>query len=64
MQNVYLSNYELKEALQIYLKKVEPLNTKTEIVNTWDANGRVTAKAIFALLSSPQYNSSAMDGIA
>ena len=64
MQNVFLSNYELKEALQIYLKKVEPLNTKTEIVNTWDANGRVTAKAIFALLSSPQYNSSAMDGIA
>ena len=63
MQNVFLSNYELKEALQIYLKKVEPLNTKTEIVNTWDANGRVTAKAIFALLSSPQYNSSAMDGI-
>lgn len=63
MQNVFLSNYELKEALQIYLKKIEPLNTKTETINTWDANGRVTAKAIFALLSSPQYNSSAMDGI-
>jgi len=64
MQNVFLSNYELKEALQIYLKKIEPLNTETETINTWDASGRVTAKAIFALLSSPQYNSSAMDGIA
>lgn len=64
MQNVYLSNYELKEALQIYLQKLELLNTKIETVNTWDANGRVTAKAVFAVLSSPQYNSSAMDGIA
>ena len=64
MQNVFLSNYELKEALQIYLERISPLSTDTETINTWDANGRVTAKAIFALLSSPQYNSSAMDGIA
>ena len=64
MQNVYLSNYELKEALQIYLQRLESLKTKTETINTWDANGRVTAKAVFAVLSSPQYNSSAMDGIA
>jgi putative molybdopterin biosynthesis protein len=64
MQNVYLSNYVLEEALQIYLEKLEPLNTETEIINTEDANGRVTVKAVFAYLSSPQYNSSAMDGIA
>lgn len=64
MQNVYLSNYELKEALQIYLNKLEPVKRHTEVVNTWDANGRVTAKALFALISSPHYNSSAMDGIA
>lgn len=64
MQNVYLSNYELDEALRIYLDKLGPLSTETEILNTWDANGRVTKKAIFAALSSPHYNSSAMDGIA
>jgi putative molybdopterin biosynthesis protein len=64
MQNVYLSNYELDEALKIYLDKLGPLNKETEILNTWDANGRVTSKAIFAKLSSPHYNSSAMDGIA
>lgn len=64
MQNVYLSNYELDEALKIYLDKLGPLNKETEILKTWDANGRVTSKAVFAKLSSPHYNSSAMDGIA
>lgn len=64
MQNVYLSNYELDEALKTYLNKLGPLKAETEIINTWDANGRVTAKAVFATLSSPNYNSSAMDGIA
>ncbi len=64
MQNVYLSNYELEEALKIYLNRLGPLNAKTEIINTWDADGRVTSKAVFAVLSSPHYNSSAMDGIA
>ncbi|HAQ41805.1 MAG TPA: molybdopterin biosynthesis protein, partial [Clostridiales bacterium] len=64
MQNVYLSNYELEEALKIYLNRLGPLNAKTETINTWDANGRVTSKSVFAVLSSPHYNSSAMDGIA
>ncbi len=64
MQNVYLSNYELEEALEIYLKKLGNLNSEIETVKTWDANGRVTVNAVFALISSPHYNSSAMDGIA
>lgn len=64
MRNVYLSNYELDEALKIYLNKLGRLSTETEIIKTWDANGRVTAKAAFAHISSPHYNSSAMDGIA
>lgn len=64
MQNVYLSNYELEEALEIYLSKLGQLNNETEIINTWDANNRVTSNALFACLSSPHYNSSAMDGIA
>jgi putative molybdopterin biosynthesis protein len=59
-----LSNYELSEAIDIYFKKLGKLNCKTEVVNTWDANGRVTVNALFSLISSPHYNSSAMDGIA
>lgn len=64
MQKVYLSNYELDDALNRYLQRLGQLNVQTEIVPTWDAKDRVTAKAVFALISSPHYNSSAMDGIA
>lgn len=64
MQNVYLSNYELEEAMNIYFNKLGKLSLQKETVKTWDANGRVTADAVFALISSPHYNSSAMDGIA
>lgn len=64
MQNVYLSNYELEEALKIYLNKLGNLNNGIETISTWEANNRVTTKAHFAYLSSPYYNSSAMDGIA
>ncbi|MFA9422224.1 MAG: molybdopterin biosynthesis protein [Sedimentibacter sp.] len=64
MQNVYLSNYELEEALDIYFKKLGSLNSEIETVKTWEANNRVTANAVFAIISSPHYNSSAMDGIA
>ena len=63
MQKVYLSNYELDEAKKIYFDKLK-LRLQTEIINTWDALGRVTTKPVFAHLSSPHYNSSAMDGIA
>lgn len=64
MQNVYLSNYELTEAIDIYFKKLGKLNHDTEIINTWEANGRITVNAQFSVISSPHYNSSAMDGIA
>lgn len=64
MQNVYLSNYELNDAIEIYLKKLGNLNLKREKINTWDANGRITCNALFSTISSPHYNSSAMDGIA
>lgn len=64
MQNVYLSNYELTEAIDIYFKKLGQLNLKKELINTWDANGRITSEPLFSIISSPHYNSSAMDGIA
>lgn len=64
MQKVYLSNYELDEAIKMYFEKLGEFNPQTEKIRTWDANGRVTASAVFAAISSPHYNSSAMDGIA
>lgn len=64
MQNVYLSNYELDNAIKIFFSRLGELKIENETIKTWDANHRVTTKANFALLSSPQYNSAAMDGIA
>ncbi|MCM1992547.1 molybdopterin biosynthesis protein [Oceanirhabdus seepicola] len=63
-QKVYLSNYELEDAIKMYFNKLTNLRKEKEMVNTWDANGRVTSEAIYSLMSSPFYNSSAMDGIA
>ncbi|MDW8802829.1 molybdopterin biosynthesis protein [Clostridium sp. A1-XYC3] len=62
-QNIYLSNYELKDAISTYFEK---LNIKKEFeeLNTEDCNGRVTCEPIYSLISSPFYNCSAMDGIA
>jgi putative molybdopterin biosynthesis protein len=63
-QKVYLSNYELEEALDIFFSKIGSFKIQSEQVTTWEAAGRVTAEAVFAKISSPHYNSSAMDGIA
>lgn len=64
MQNVYLSNYELEKAMDIFFSRVGQLLTEKETVDTWDANGRIAAEPVFSIISSPHYNSSAMDGIA
>lgn len=64
MQNVYLSNYELQQAIDMYLDRLGALDTGTETISTWEANGRVTGGPVFSIISSPHYNSSAMDGIA
>ncbi|MEG0773950.1 molybdopterin biosynthesis protein [Clostridium sp.] len=63
-QKVYLSNYELEDAMKIYFNKLNNLSKQKEVIPTWDSNGRVTATPIYSLISSPFYNSSAMDGIA
>jgi putative molybdopterin biosynthesis protein len=63
-QKIYLSNYELHEAIKIFFNKLGDISEHTEYVTTWEALGRVTAEAVFAKISSPHFNSSAMDGIA
>ena len=62
-QKVFLSNYELEEALNIYITKLKTLNVKIEKVKTWEAHNKITAKPVYSNMSSPFYNSSAMDGI-
>ncbi len=64
-RRIYLQNMPLKEARSILLQVVTSLDlVKTEIIKVENALGRITAKAIFATLSSPHYPSAAMDGYA
>lgn len=63
-QEVFLSNMDLNEAINLYYNKLLPIKSEVETVVTWDCAGRVSYSPIFAKISSPFYNSSAMDGIA
>ncbi|MBX4266825.1 molybdopterin biosynthesis protein [Clostridium estertheticum] len=63
-QKVFLSNMDLGEAIELYFNKLSGINGEKEIVDTWDCAGRVSYAPVFAKISSPFYNSSAMDGIA
>lgn len=67
-RNIYLEDIPIEEAQ-------ESLRTALQTVGLWDplpsesisvaqANGRVTASAVFARISSPHYHASAMDGYA
>lgn len=66
MAFTYLSNYPLEEARELYLKALNEagLQARLERVPTSQANGRVTAEAVYAKISAPHYNACAMDGIA
>lgn len=63
VQQVYLDNKPLDEAIDIFLEKAT-LPRKTEIIKTENALGRVLAQSIFAKRSMPAFHASAMDGIA
>lgn len=65
-RNIYLSNVELDEAKKLFFNEIKESikNRKTEIVSVYDALDRITAKPVFAKISSPYFNASAMDGIA
>jgi putative molybdopterin biosynthesis protein len=63
-RQVFLSNMDINEAIKLYFNKLEPINVKKEIINTYEAAGRISYLPVFAKMSSPFYNSSAMDGIA
>ena len=64
-RNVYLSNIDLNEAKEKMLEKfaLELYKLKTEILTVDDALDRITYKPVYARISSPYFNASAMDGI-
>lgn len=66
MKQNYLNNIPIEEALSIYLGEVKKAvgERKTETVKTNKAFGRVLSRAVYAVICSPHYNASAMDGIA
>lgn len=63
-RQVFLSNMDIDEAIKLFYDKLKPINVKKEIINTYQAAGRISFSPVFAEMSSPFYNSSAMDGIA
>ncbi|MFO7555538.1 MAG: molybdopterin biosynthesis protein, partial [Desulfobacterales bacterium] len=64
-RNIYLNMKTLEEAREILFKRF-PLNRmlSQEMVAVPDAVGRVLATPVTALISSPNFHLSAMDGIA
>ena len=64
----YLSDIPLEDALEQYLGALDVAgaleHTQSEIVPLNSVRGRVTAEPVWAKISSPHYDSAAMDGIA
>lgn len=64
-RKLYLRNTPLQEAYDSYVGRCKALvHTNTEVIATETSLGRLTAKPVFAAVSSPAYNAAAMDGIA
>ena len=62
----YLTNIPLAKAREDYLNLLERhgFGSQVEVIPTWDACGRVTARAVYAHICAPHYAASAMDGVA
>ena len=66
MRYDYLNNTPLTEAKDIFLTAAAAagFSAGAETVPTPASVGRITAKAVYAAISAPHYNASAMDGVA
>ncbi len=62
--NIYLDNIDLEDAVEKYSKHFMHYCHKTETIPIDDALGRILAEPIYANVSNPNFNASAMDGIA
>ena len=66
-QDYYLNDIPLEDAIKSYFDSLSKKNSfakKKEFIKINDSLANVTAEAIWALNSSPNYDSSAMDGFA
>jgi putative molybdopterin biosynthesis protein len=64
-RNIYLKMKSLKEAREILFKRfLSKRVISKEMISVPDAVGRVLAEPVTALISSPNFHLSAMDGIA
>ncbi len=66
MEFEYLTNVSLEKANREYLKALTDngFGPESERIRVQNACGRMTADAVYAKISAPHYESSAMDGIA
>jgi putative molybdopterin biosynthesis protein len=63
-RNIYISNVDIDQAKKLYFSKFKYTNIEYEEISVYDSLDRVTYNAVYANISSPHYNSAAMDGIA
>jgi putative molybdopterin biosynthesis protein len=65
-RNIYLSSKELKFAVEEFMNSLDGFfnGDITEEIDTGLSLGRITGVPVFARISSPHFNASAMDGIA
>lgn len=65
MGYTYLENVELENAIKLYTQNLRELGISHEIeeIPVKDSLSRITSEAVYAKISAPHYNSSAMDGI-
>lgn len=67
-RNVYLDDLPWEEALERYLDYLDGIGAlnpgKPELITVEEALGRITAAPVYAVISSPHYHASAMDGLA
>lgn len=61
-RNIYIDNIDVDVAKKEYLDKLN-IKAQWEEIDVVNSLGRVTFEAVYARLSSPNYNAAAMDGI-
>lgn len=64
-RNIYLKTVTLEEALKIFEEKTaDTFHNTIEELTVEESFGRITAQPVYARCSNPNFNASAMDGIA
>lgn len=65
-RNIYISNMDVNVAQKLLMDRSESylMNATIERLPVLESHGRVSANSVFARVSSPNFNASAMDGIA